>query len=68
MNYTLDNEREGGREEGGGGEGRDEIDGWMWRIVRRDKENEKNEERTGRRDKRYRVSKWKCVRKKEYSI
>ncbi len=45
----------------------DEIDGWRWRIVSRDKENEKNEERTGRRDKTYQVSKWKCVLKKLYS-
>lgn len=35
--------------------------------MRRDKEHEKNEARTARGDKTYRASKWKCVRKKQYS-
>lgn len=53
-----------GRGQAGGG---DEIDGWRWRIVSRDKEDEKTGERTGRRDKTYRGSKWKYVLEKPYS-
>lgn len=47
MNCTYDNEREGGRRWEG------EIEGWRWRIVRKDKE--KNEGRTGKGDKMYRA-------------